>query len=208
MKKFIIVIVFVFLIAILISFNYLLWDREKQLESYQDLSDAKNLSIDTLGEKINTILMASFVFLSDFFVGFPERHAFFYELIGLFGRIYFISHGRAAFFFIDLYPVQDQNHDVDTILCCVIGMKKGPFCKLQVAVVSGHQIGDQRFDLEFLSADNRVACPDEFENIRIFFLGHDRAARAKDVREHDKPELFHAEKQQIRGQFVHDEHDS
>lgn len=55
MKKFIIVIIFVFLIAILISFNYLLWDREKQLESYQDLSDAKNLSIDTLGEKINSL---------------------------------------------------------------------------------------------------------------------------------------------------------
>lgn len=55
MKKFIIVIVFVFLIAILISFNYLLWDREKQLESYQDLSNAKNLSIDTLGEKINNL---------------------------------------------------------------------------------------------------------------------------------------------------------
>lgn len=55
MKKFIIVIVFVFLIAILISFNYLLWDREKQLENYQDLSNAKNLSIDTLGEKINNL---------------------------------------------------------------------------------------------------------------------------------------------------------
>lgn len=55
MKKFIIVIVFVFLIAILISFNYLLWDREKQLANYQDLSDAKNLSIDTLGEKINNL---------------------------------------------------------------------------------------------------------------------------------------------------------
>ncbi len=55
MKKFIIVIIFVFLIAILISFNYLLWDREKQLENYQNLSDAKNLSIDTLGEKINNL---------------------------------------------------------------------------------------------------------------------------------------------------------
>ena len=55
MKKFIIVIVFVFLIAILISFNYLLWDREKQLENYQDLSNSKNLSIDTLGEKISTL---------------------------------------------------------------------------------------------------------------------------------------------------------
>lgn len=55
MKKFIIVIVFVFLIAILISFNYLLWDREKQLENYQDLSNSKNLSIDTLGEKINNL---------------------------------------------------------------------------------------------------------------------------------------------------------
>lgn len=55
MKKFIIVIIFVFLIAFLISFNYLLWDREKQLESYQDLSNAKNLSIDTLGEKINNL---------------------------------------------------------------------------------------------------------------------------------------------------------
>ncbi len=55
MKKFIIVIIFVFLIAFLISFNYLLWDREKQLESYQNLSNAKNLSIDTLGEKINNL---------------------------------------------------------------------------------------------------------------------------------------------------------
>ena len=55
MRKFIIVIVFVFLIAILISFNYLLWDREKQLENYEDLSNAKNLSIDTLGEKINNL---------------------------------------------------------------------------------------------------------------------------------------------------------
>ncbi len=55
MKKFIIVVVFIFLIAILISFNYLLWDREKQLANYQDLSNAKNLSIDTLGEKINNL---------------------------------------------------------------------------------------------------------------------------------------------------------
>lgn len=55
MKKFIIIVVFVFLISILISFNYLLWDREKQLENFQDLSNSKNLSIDTLGEKINTL---------------------------------------------------------------------------------------------------------------------------------------------------------
>lgn len=55
MKKFIIVIVFGFLIAILISFNYLLWDREKQLESFQDMSDSKNLTIDTLSEKMNNL---------------------------------------------------------------------------------------------------------------------------------------------------------
>jgi len=55
MKKFIIVIVFVFLIAILISFNYLLWDREKQLENYQDMSDSNNLTIDTLSERMNTL---------------------------------------------------------------------------------------------------------------------------------------------------------
>jgi len=55
MKKFVIVVVFIFLIAILISFNYLLWDRERQLANYQDLSNAKNLSIDTLGEKINNL---------------------------------------------------------------------------------------------------------------------------------------------------------
>jgi len=55
MKKFIIVVVFVFLIAILLSFNYLLWDREKQLESFQDISDSNNLTIDTLSEKMNTL---------------------------------------------------------------------------------------------------------------------------------------------------------
>lgn len=55
MKKFIIVIVFGFLIAILISFNYLLWDREKQLESFQDISDSKNLTIETLSEKMNNL---------------------------------------------------------------------------------------------------------------------------------------------------------
>ncbi len=55
MKRFIIIIVFLFLIALLISFNYLLWDREKQLESFQDLRDAKNFTIDTLGEKNNTL---------------------------------------------------------------------------------------------------------------------------------------------------------
>jgi len=55
MKKFIIIIVFVFLIAILLSFNYLLWDREKQLESFQDISDSKNLTIETLSEKMNTL---------------------------------------------------------------------------------------------------------------------------------------------------------
>lgn len=55
MKKFIIVIVFVFLIAILISFNYLLWDREKQLENFQDLNESKNFTIDTLGEKNNNL---------------------------------------------------------------------------------------------------------------------------------------------------------
>jgi cell division protein FtsB len=55
MKKFIIVIVFVFLIALLISFNYLLWDREKQLENFQDISDSKNFTIDTLAEKNNSL---------------------------------------------------------------------------------------------------------------------------------------------------------
>lgn len=55
MKKFIIVIIFVFLMAILVSFNYLLWDKEKQLESFQDMSDSKNLTIDTLSEKMNTL---------------------------------------------------------------------------------------------------------------------------------------------------------
>lgn len=52
MKKFITVIVFVFLIAILISFNYLLWDREKQMESYQNMSQSNNLTIETLSEKM------------------------------------------------------------------------------------------------------------------------------------------------------------
>ncbi|ACL74557.1 hypothetical protein [Ruminiclostridium cellulolyticum] len=55
MKRFIIIIVFLFLIALLISFNYLLWDREKQLENFQDLRDAKNFTIDTLGEKNNAL---------------------------------------------------------------------------------------------------------------------------------------------------------
>jgi len=55
MKKFIIVFVFVFLIAILISFNYLLWDREKQLASFQNIRDSNNLTIDTLSEKMNNL---------------------------------------------------------------------------------------------------------------------------------------------------------
>ncbi len=55
MKKFIIVIVFVFLIAILISFNYLLWDRERQMESYQNMSQSNNLTIETLSEKMATL---------------------------------------------------------------------------------------------------------------------------------------------------------
>ncbi|WP_242981154.1 hypothetical protein [Ruminiclostridium sufflavum] len=55
MKKFIIVIVFVFLIAILISFNYLLWDREKQIESYQNMKQSNNLTIDTLSEKMTNL---------------------------------------------------------------------------------------------------------------------------------------------------------
>ncbi|HEY5586417.1 MAG TPA: hypothetical protein VIK78_18245 [Ruminiclostridium sp.] len=55
MKKFIIITVFMFLIAILISFNYLVWDREKQIESFQDISDSNNLTIDTLSEKMNNL---------------------------------------------------------------------------------------------------------------------------------------------------------
>ncbi len=55
MKKFIIVIVFIFLIAILISFNYLLWDREKQLESFQNMRQSNNLTIETLSEKMNNL---------------------------------------------------------------------------------------------------------------------------------------------------------
>lgn len=55
MKKFIIIVVFVFLVAILLSFNYLLWDREKQLESFQDISDSNNLTIETLSEKMNAL---------------------------------------------------------------------------------------------------------------------------------------------------------
>lgn len=57
MKKFILIIVFLFLIAILISFNYLLWDREKQLASFQGISDSKNLTIETLSEKMNNLDM-------------------------------------------------------------------------------------------------------------------------------------------------------
>lgn len=55
MKKFIIVIVFIFLIAILISFNYLLWDRERQLESFQNMRQSNNLTIETLSEKMNNL---------------------------------------------------------------------------------------------------------------------------------------------------------
>lgn len=55
MKKFVIIVVFVFLISILISFNYLLWDREKQMENFEDMSTSKNLSIEALGEKINSL---------------------------------------------------------------------------------------------------------------------------------------------------------
>ncbi|QNU67189.1 hypothetical protein EHE19_001135 [Ruminiclostridium herbifermentans] len=55
MKKLIIVIVFIFLIAILISFNYLLWDREKQQESFQNMKQSNNLTIETLSEKMNNL---------------------------------------------------------------------------------------------------------------------------------------------------------
>lgn len=55
MKKFIIAIVFLFLIAILISFNYLLWDRERQMESYQNMKQSNNLTIETLSEKMSNL---------------------------------------------------------------------------------------------------------------------------------------------------------
>ncbi|MDP4093776.1 MAG: hypothetical protein Q8920_10490 [Bacillota bacterium] len=55
MKKFILIIVCVVVLSIFISMNYLLWDRESKIQSYESLNYSKNTSIDALSEQIKSL---------------------------------------------------------------------------------------------------------------------------------------------------------
>jgi len=55
MKKFVLVITCILILTIFVAFNYLLWDRENKIESFQNLTNSKNLNIDTLSEKLKNL---------------------------------------------------------------------------------------------------------------------------------------------------------
>lgn len=55
MKKLVLVLVCVLIMTIFIAFNYLLWDRENKIKNIENLNTSKNMSIDTLGDKIKNL---------------------------------------------------------------------------------------------------------------------------------------------------------
>ncbi len=55
MKKFILVMVCVIVLAIFIALNYLLWDRDNKIQNFQDLNSSKSVSIDALTDKIKNL---------------------------------------------------------------------------------------------------------------------------------------------------------
>ena len=55
MKKFMLVLVCAVIMAVFIAFNYLLWDREKSRENFEDISATKNASIEALSLQIKEI---------------------------------------------------------------------------------------------------------------------------------------------------------
>ncbi len=55
MKKLILVMVCIIVLAIFIALNYLLWDRDNKIQSFQDLNSSKSVSIDALTDKIKNL---------------------------------------------------------------------------------------------------------------------------------------------------------
>lgn len=55
MKKLVLILVCVIVLTVFIAMNYLLWDRENKLQSYESLNSSKNVSIEALSDKIKTL---------------------------------------------------------------------------------------------------------------------------------------------------------
>lgn len=55
MKKLVLVLVCALIMTVFIAFNYLLWDRENKIRSFENLNVSKNMSIDALGDKIRSL---------------------------------------------------------------------------------------------------------------------------------------------------------
>jgi uncharacterized protein involved in high-affinity Fe2+ transport len=55
MKKFILVMVCIIVLAIFIAMNYMLWDRDNKIRNFQDLNSSKSVSIGALTDKIKNL---------------------------------------------------------------------------------------------------------------------------------------------------------
>lgn len=55
MKKFVLFTLCSSIMAALILLNYLIWDREKRIESYKNIREAHNASVETLGREIKQL---------------------------------------------------------------------------------------------------------------------------------------------------------
>lgn len=55
MKKLVLVLVSAVILTVFIAFNYLLWDRENKIRSFEYITDTKNSSIDNLRTELNDL---------------------------------------------------------------------------------------------------------------------------------------------------------
>lgn len=52
MKKLVLVLASAIVLTVFIAFNYLLWDRENKIKSFENINDSKNVSIDSLKKEV------------------------------------------------------------------------------------------------------------------------------------------------------------
>ncbi len=55
MKKLVLVLISAVLLTVFIAFNYLLWDRENKIKSFEYLTDSKNYSIEALNKQVEEV---------------------------------------------------------------------------------------------------------------------------------------------------------
>lgn len=55
MKRFVLIVVCILFLTVFATLDYMLWDRDNKIKSYESLNYSKNVSIDALGEKIKSL---------------------------------------------------------------------------------------------------------------------------------------------------------